>query len=85
MRDVKLVFGTMTIGEQLFEKEAEEIMQRTTRKCEQLYSVTKENVDKLLRSVEIYLEQNLAVVKRNRDELETAINNIKSVDLDNDD
>jgi vacuolar-type H+-ATPase subunit H len=67
------------------EKEAEEIMQRTTRKCEQLYSVTKENVDKLLRSVEIYLEQNLAVVKRNRDELETAINNIKSVDLDNDD
>lgn len=26
MRDVKLVFGTMTIGEQLFEKEAEEII-----------------------------------------------------------
>ena len=67
------------------EKEAEEIMQRTTRKCEQLYSVTNENVDKLLRSVELYLEQNLAVVKRNRDELETAINNVKSAVLDGDD
>ena len=59
-------------------------MQKTTKKCEQLYAVTKENVDKLLRSVEIYLEQNLAVVKRNRDELETAINNIKGSVLDAD-
>ena len=66
------------------EKEADEIMQKTTKKCEQLYAVTKENVDKLLRSVEIYLEQNLAVVKRNRDELETAINNIKGSVLDAD-
>ena len=67
------------------EKEAEEIMQKTNKKCEQLYLVTKENVDKLLRSVELYLEQNLAVVKRNRDELETAINNVKSAVLDGDD
>lgn len=67
------------------EKEADEIMQKTNKKCEQLYAVTKENVDKLLRSVELYLEQNLAVVKRNRDELETAINNVKSAVLDGDD
>ena len=66
------------------QRNADEIMQRTNKKCEQLYSVTKENVDKLLRSVEIYLEQNLAVVKRNRDELESAINNIKATSLSDD-
>lgn len=62
------------------ERIAEENIQRATRKCDQLFSVTKENVDKLLKSVELYLDQNLDVVKRNRDELDMAINNLKVSD-----
>ena len=62
------------------ERIAEETVQRATRKCDQLFSVTKENVDKLLKSVELYLDQNLDVVKRNRDELDMAINNLKASD-----
>ena len=62
------------------ERIAEETVQRATRKCDQLFSVTKENVDKLLKSVELYLDQNLDVVRRNRDELDMAINNLKASD-----
>jgi F0F1-type ATP synthase membrane subunit b/b' len=62
------------------ERIAEETIQRSTRKCDQLFEVTKENVDKLLKSVELYLVQNLDVVKRNRDELDMAINNLKASD-----
>ena len=67
------------------EQAAAEMIEKANKKCEQLYAVTKENVDKLLRSVELYLDQNLAVVKRNRDELEHAINNIKVGAVSNDD
>ena len=62
------------------ERVAEEMVQRASKKCDQLFSVTKENVDKLLKSVELYLDQNLDVVKRNRDELDMAINNLRSLD-----
>ena len=62
------------------ERIAEETVQRATKKCDQLFSITKENVDKLLKSVELYLDQNLDVVKRNRDELDLAINNLKGTD-----
>lgn len=62
------------------EHAAEEMIQKATKKCDQLFMVTKENVDKLLKSVELYLDQNLDVVKRNRDELDLAINNLKTVD-----
>lgn len=62
------------------ERTAEEMIQKATKKCDQLFIVTKENVDKLLKSVELYLDQNLDVVKRNRDELDMAINNLKSAD-----
>ena len=62
------------------ERIAEENIQKATKKCDQLFIVTKENVDKLLKSVELYLVQNLDVVKRNRDELDSAINNIKISD-----
>lgn len=62
------------------EQAAQEMIDRANKKCEQIYAVTKENIDKMLKSVEMYLDQNAAVVKRNRDELEHAINNIK---LDN--
>lgn len=60
------------------EKYADDLVQRANRKCEQLFLVTKENIDRMLKSVETYLDQNLEVVKHNRDELETAINSIKS-------
>ena len=60
------------------EKYADELVDRANRKCEQLFLVTKENIDKMLKSVETYLDQNLEVVKHNRDELENAINSIKS-------
>ena len=62
------------------EKIADETIQRASRKCDQLFAVTKENVDKLLKSVELYLDQNLDVVRRNRDELDTALNNLKASD-----
>ena len=62
------------------ERIAEETIQRSNRKCDQLFEITKENVDKLLKSVELYLVQNLDVVKRNRDELDMAINNLKASD-----
>lgn len=67
------------------EQAAAEVMERANRKCAQLYAVTKENVDKMLKSVEIYLDQNLTVVKRNRDELERTINNIHAASLDDED
>lgn len=66
------------------EKIASETVSKATKKCDQLFAVTKENVDKLLKSVELYLDQNLDVVKRNRDELDLAINNLKSVDSSKD-
>lgn len=60
------------------EKYADELVDKANHKCEQLFLVTKENIDKMLKSVETYLDQNLEVVKHNRDELEGAIDNIKS-------
>lgn len=62
------------------ERVADEMVQKATKKCDELFGVTKENVDKLLKSVELYLDQNLDVVRRNRDELDTAINNLKTID-----
>lgn len=59
------------------EQEASEMIEKANRKCTELYAVTKDNVDKMLKSVETYLDQNLNVIRRNRDELEKAINNIK--------
>lgn len=67
------------------EQAAQEMIDKANKKCSQLYSVTKENVDKMLRSVEMYLDQNLNVVRRNRDELDNAIRNIYMVSLDDED
>jgi len=60
------------------EKYADDLVEKANKKCEQLFLVTKENIDKMLKSVETYLDQNLEVVKHNRDELENAIKSIKS-------
>ena len=64
------------------EQAAQELMDRANKKCTQLYTVTKENVDKMLKSVEMYLDENLNIVRRNRDELERTINNIQISALD---
>ncbi|MBQ4541518.1 MAG: hypothetical protein IJA23_01560 [Clostridia bacterium] len=66
------------------EQAAQEMIDKANKKCAQLYAVTKENVDKMLRSVEMYLDQNLNVVRRNRDELDKTIRNIYMVALDDD-
>ncbi len=60
------------------EKEAAELMESTNRKCAELYNVTKSNIDKMLKSVDSYLEQNLQIVRQNRSELEIAINKIQN-------
>lgn len=67
------------------EQAAQEMIDKANKKCAQLYAVTKENVDKMLRSVEMYLDQNLNVVRRNRDELDKTIRNIYMISLDEDD
>lgn len=64
------------------EQEANEMLADANKKCADLYAVTKENVDKMLKSVEMYLDQNLLVIKRNRDELDSAIKNIQFQGLD---
>lgn len=51
------------------EEEAQEMMDNVNKKCSQLYNVTKENIDRLLKSVEDYLLENLHVVRNNREEL----------------
>ncbi len=60
------------------EREAAELMESTNRKCAELYNVTKSNIDKMLKSVDSYLEQNLQIVRQNRSELEIAINKIQN-------
>ena len=66
------------------EQAAQEMIDKANKKCAQLYAVTKENVDKMLRSVEMYLDQNLNVVRRNRDELDKTIRNIHASSFDDD-
>lgn len=51
------------------EEEAQEMVDNANKKCSQLYNVTKENIDRLLKSVEDYLLENLHVVRNNREEL----------------
>lgn len=64
------------------EQEANEMLADANKKCADLYAITKENVDKMLKSVEMYLDQNLTVIRRNRDELDSAIKNIQFQGLD---
>ena len=51
------------------ESEAEDIVETANRRTSQMYSATKSNLDKMLKSVEDYLTQNLHVVRNNREEL----------------
>lgn len=55
------------------EQEAEEIMQQANKRCAQLYSATRDNIDRMLKSVEDYLGQNLQIVRNNREQLNGAM------------
>lgn len=59
------------------EQQAGKILNDATRKCSDLYNITRNNIDKMLKSVETYLDQNLLVLRRNRDELDSAINRLQ--------
>lgn len=62
------------------EQQASKILNDATRKCSDLYNITRNNVDKMLKSVETYLDQNLLVLRRNRDELDNTINRLQYED-----
>ena len=51
------------------EIEAEEILELATKKSNQLMAAVKSNVDKMLKSVEDYLIENINIVRNNREEL----------------
>ena len=51
------------------EAEADEIVETANKRTTQMYAATKSNLDKMLKSVEDYLTQNLHVVRNNREEL----------------
>lgn len=74
----KIASGSEIVA--LSEQKANGIVNEATRKCAYLYNVTKENVDKMLKSVEIYLSDNLQVVKTNRDQLDKMIKKIQNDD-----
>ena len=78
MRADKMASGSEIVA--LSEQKANAIENEATRKCAYLYNVTKENVDKMLKSVEIYLSDNLQVVKQNRDQLDKMIKKIQNDD-----
>ena len=51
------------------ENESQEIMANANKRSTQLMNITKENIDRLLKSVEQYLLENLHIVRNNREEL----------------
>ncbi len=55
------------------EDEAEEILDNATKKANQMMAVVKSNIDKMLKSVEDYLMENLNIVRSNREELNGSI------------
>ena len=49
--------------------EAEAMVGNANKRCNQLYSSTRDNIDKMLKAIEDYLTDNLHVVRNNREEL----------------
>ena len=74
----KLINGSEIVA--MSEHRANEVITEATKKCAYLYNITKENVDKMLKSVEIYLSDNLQIVKQNRDKLDVMIQNLQNDD-----
>ncbi len=60
------------------ELEAKELIKSAERKCDELFAVTRQNIDGLLQSVQGYLDQNVRLVKNNRDELNRTIISLKN-------
>lgn len=57
------------------EQEAQEMMATANKRCSQLYTVTRDNIDRMLKAVEDYLVQNLQVVRNNREQLNNGLFN----------
>lgn len=75
-RASQLVSGTEVYKKS--EREARKIIAEANKKCDELFAVTKQNIENLIRSVEGYLNQNITMLKRNREELSQAISSLKS-------
>lgn len=55
------------------EQEAAELVKNAQKKCDELFAVTRQNIDSLLATVQGYLDQNVRLIKSNREELDRAI------------
>ena len=75
-RASQLVSGTEVYKKS--EREARKIIAEANKKCDELFAVTKQNIENLIRSVEGYLNQNITMLKRNREELSQAISSLKN-------
>lgn len=53
--------------------EVEALVASANKKCNQLYVSTRDNIDKMLKSIEDYLTDNLHVVRNNREELANGV------------
>lgn len=60
------------------EEDAKELIRNAERKCDELFAVTRQNIDSLLQSVQGYLDQNVKLVKNNREELNRTIVSLKN-------
>lgn len=60
------------------EQEAAELIEQAKQKCNELYAITRENIDKMLKAVEHSLNQDLSMVKINRQELEITIKKLQA-------
>ena len=63
------------------ERESREVIKHAKAKCNELYGITRDNIDKLLMEVEKSLNQDLSMVKINRQELEIKIQKMQSEDF----
>lgn len=66
------------------EEQAREIVENANKRTSQMYAATKSNLDKMLKSVEDYLTENLHIVRNNREELNGALFSKKKSDDDED-
>ena len=66
------------------EEQAREIVDNANKRTSQMYAATKSNLDKMLKSVEDYLTENLHIVRNNREELNGSLFSKKKSDDDED-
>ena len=66
------------------EAEANEILENANKRSSQLMGATKSNLDKMLKSVEDYLTENLHIVRNNREELNGTLFNKRRSSEDDD-